>query len=29
MVEETQLIGRLVGSINSTFIALIPKTNKT
>jgi hypothetical protein len=28
LVEETRLSGRISGSINSTFIALIPKTNK-
>jgi hypothetical protein len=28
LVEETQLSSRITGSINSTFIALIPKTNK-
>jgi hypothetical protein len=28
LVEETRLSGHISGSINSTFIALIPKTNK-
>jgi len=29
LVEENRLSGHIAGSINSTFIALIPKTNKT
>jgi hypothetical protein len=28
MVEEARSCGRIVGSINSTFLALIPKINK-